>query len=141
MSQPEKRFYLDTSAYLCMLLGEEGCDDIRKEIVGSELLSSVLLVLEANRNLIRLARLGHIDPSDLTLCLQRVRRDTEVFLLRDLTLDLCTGRELPVVSTPRSLDLGHLRTALWFHRQQPLTRFVTLDESQNCAALELDLPV
>lgn len=141
MSFGKKRFYLDTSAYLCMLLGEEGCEPLREETAGGELLSSVLLVLEANRNLIHLARLGHIESDDLTSCLQRLRQDLDLFLLRDLTLDLCTGREIPMVSTPRSLDLGHLRTALWFHRRHPLTRFVSLDESQNHSALELDLPV
>jgi hypothetical protein len=48
---------------------------------------------------------------------------------------------MPVVSTPRSLDLAHLRTALWFHQKEKLTRFVTLDESQGMAARELGLPV
>jgi hypothetical protein len=47
---------------------------------------------------------------------------------------------MPVVTTPRSLDLAHLRTALWFHRREPLTRFVTLDETQADAARELGLP-
>ena len=36
---------------------------------------------------------------------------------------------MPVVTTPRSLDLAHLRTALWFHEREPLTRVVTLDET------------
>jgi hypothetical protein len=45
------------------------------------------------------------------------------------------------VSTPRSLDLAHLRTALWFHTAEPLDRFVTLDVSQEDAAKELGLPV
>jgi hypothetical protein len=47
---------------------------------------------------------------------------------------------MPIVSTPRSLDLAHLRTALWFHQRQALTRFVNLDASQNQAARELGLP-
>jgi hypothetical protein len=62
-------------------------------------------------------------------------------LLRDLTLDLCGSMTMPVVSTPRSPDLAHLRTALWFHQQQKLTRFVTLDMSQAMSARELGLPV
>ena len=141
MTNPRRRYYVDTSAYLCILLNEEGSDQLRAEIEGMELLSSVLLVLEAYRNLVRLARQGHITVADLTLCLQRIDQDIDVFLLRDLTLDLCRFRDMPTVSTPRSLDLGHLRTALWFHRQTPLTRFVSLDESQNQAARELDIPV
>jgi hypothetical protein len=32
-----------------------------------------------------------------------------------ITLDLCQSHVLPAVVTPRSLDLAHLRTALWSH--------------------------
>jgi len=46
-----------------------------------------------------------------------------------------------VVRTPRSLDLVHLRAALWFHARQPLTRFATEDADQLQAARELGLPV
>lgn len=48
---------------------------------------------------------------------------------------------MPVVSTPRSLDLAHLRAALWFHQQAKLTRFVTLDASREIAARQLGVPV
>jgi hypothetical protein len=61
--------------------------------------------------------------------------------LRDLTLDLCQSTVLPAIATPRSLDLGHLRTALWFHAQQRIDRFVTRDASQEEAAREFGLPV
>ena len=44
---------------------------------------------------------------------------------------------MPIVSTPRSLDLAHLRTALWFHEREPLSRFVSLDTAQTQAAREL----
>ena len=53
-----RRLYLDTSAYLCILLGEDGSDRLSAETAGADLLSSVLLVLEAKRNLTRLAREG-----------------------------------------------------------------------------------
>ena len=53
-----RRLYVDTSAYLCILLAEEGAERLSAESAGAELLSSVLLVLEARRNLIRLARDG-----------------------------------------------------------------------------------
>jgi hypothetical protein len=45
-----------------------------------------------------------------------------------------------VLSTPRSLDLAHLRTARWFHAREPLRRFVTLDAAQELSARELGLP-
>jgi hypothetical protein len=47
---------------------------------------------------------------------------------------------MPVVSTPRSLDLVHLKTALWFHREGPLDRFLTQDQTQAAAAREMGLP-
>jgi hypothetical protein len=67
--------------------------------------------------------------------------DMQQFLLRDFTLDLCGISAMPAVSTPRSLGLAHLSTAVWFHQQEPLTRFVSLDEAQRLSARELGLPV
>jgi len=136
-----KRLYVDTSAYVCVLLGESGHRLLVKDMGGADLLSSVLLVLEATRNLVRLSRDRLLTPAELQACLDRIEEDREIFALRDLTLDLCTGTTMPVVTTPRSLDLAHLRTALWFHERTPLTRFVTLDETQAAAAREAGLPV
>jgi hypothetical protein len=136
-----RRLYFDTSAYLCLLLAEEGWEGLSKETDGAELLSSVLLVLEARRNLIRLAREGALKPEQYKTCIGRVEQDTSLFVLRDLTLDLCQSNLVPAVTTPRSLDLAHLRSALWFHAAQPIFRFVTMDGSQEQAARELGLPV
>lgn len=136
-----RRLYLDTSAYLCILLAEDGWERLSVETAGAELLSSVLLVLEARRNLIRLAREGVLTPEQYKTCTNRVEEDTSVFVLRDLTLDLCESNILPAVATPPSLDLAHLRTALWFHAADRVERFVTLDALQKQAARELGLPV
>ncbi|HET9370655.1 MAG TPA: type II toxin-antitoxin system VapC family toxin [Vicinamibacterales bacterium] len=136
-----RRYYLDTSAYLCMLLGEDGGDRLTAETAGAELSSSVLLILEARRTLIRLAREGHLSPAEFKTCLRRVDEDQEMLVLRDLTIDLCASNVLPAVMTPRSLDLAHLRTALWFHAGAPLTGFITLDRAQADAARELGLPI
>jgi hypothetical protein len=133
--------YLDTSAYLCILLGEEGSERLSNATAGAELLSSVLLILEARRNLIRLAREGTLKPAPYKVCVDRLDEDTKFFALRDLTLDLCHSIIMPAVVTPRSLDLAHLRTALWFHGVEPIDRFLTMDESQAEAAKELGLPV
>ena len=136
-----RRFYIDTSAYLCILLGENGHDSLRRELAGAELLSSVLLVLEASRNLVRLSREKLLTLRKYQACATSLENDIQQFLLRDLALDLCESRVMPVVSTPRSLDLAHLRTALWFHHQEKLTRFVSLDEELILSARELGLPV
>lgn len=137
----QPRLYLDTSAYLCMLLGEEGAEHLSREIDGAMMLSSVLLVLEARRNLVRLARTGALAAARYKVALDRVEHDVRRFVLRDLTLELCESIALPAVSTPRSLDLAHLRTALWFHGVEPIDRFLTMDASQQQAAKELGLPV
>lgn len=74
-------------------------------------------------------------------CLDRAEEDQQLFVLRDLTLDLCESNLLPPIATPGSLDLAHLRTALWFHAEGRLARFVTMEGSQERAAKELGLPV
>lgn len=135
------RLYLDTSAYLCILLAERGSERLSKETGGAELLSSVLLVLETRRNLVRLARERTLTADQYQTALDRLEQDTSLFVLRDLTLDLCQSTLLPAVITPRSLDLAHLRTALWFHAVEKIDRFVTMDGSQKEAAKELGLPV
>jgi hypothetical protein len=140
-SSRRRRLYVDSSAYLCILLGEEGWEGLSKETDGAELLSSVLLMLETRRNLIRLAREGVLKPSVYKTCVERVDQDTNLFVLRDVTLDLCQSYPLPAVTTPRSLDLAHLRSALWFDAAERIDRFVTLDGSQEQAARELGLPV
>lgn len=142
MSGPAPRlYYVDTSAYLAIILAEAGSPEVATELKDGALLSSVLLVLEAERTLIHLSRRGRLTPERLHASLERLSNDLDAFELRDLTLDLCLSRVVPLVSTPRSSDLAHLRTALWFHRRQPLTRFVSLDADQNQGARELGLPV
>lgn len=135
------RYYVDSSAYLCTLLGEAGAEAIARELAGARLLSSVLMVLEAHRTLVRVSREGVLSPVDLQRARERLEEDVARFALRDLTPDLCGFTPMPAVTTPRSLDLAHLRTALWFHAREPLARFVSLDEPQNQAARELGLPV
>jgi hypothetical protein len=132
---------VDTSAYLCLLLGEAGWERLAAALDGAQLLSSVLLALESERTLVYLSRTGRLNPDDLQNALDRLGRDLAHFAVRDLTLDLCSSRVLPIVSTPRSLDLAHLRTALWFHQREALTRFVSLDAAQKQGARELGLPV
>ncbi len=140
-ARQRKRLYLDTSAYLCILLREEGHDSLSRETANAELLSSVLLVLESRRNLVRLTREGILQAEQYKTCLDRLIEDTNLFVLCDLTLELCQSSTLPPISTPRSPDLAHLRTALWFNSFEKIDRFVTQDESQRQAAKELGLPV
>jgi hypothetical protein len=92
--------YLDTSAYLCLLLGQEGWERIGGLIDEAEILASVLLVLESRRSLVRLARQGSIPSEQYQACAARVETDSTRFVLRDLTLDLCESNAVPAVTTP-----------------------------------------
>jgi hypothetical protein len=136
-----RRLYVDTSAYLCILLGEAGADRLSADTAGAELLSSVILVLEARRNIVRLAREGTLTTEQYAACMHRIEADVERFVVRDLTLDLCSSTLMPAVATPRSLDLAHLRTAAWFHAADPIDRFMTMDVGQQEAARDMGLPV
>ena len=136
-----KAVYFDTSAYLAILLNQREAKRLRRSLAKNQPVSSVVLALEAQRNLVRLGREGQLSPELLQQARARLFLDLESFLLRDLTLDLCRDLELPLVATPRSLDLVHLQTALWFQREQSLGAFLTLDQKLRTAAAELGLPV
>lgn len=135
------RYYLDTSAYVELLVKSRKGDALRAELDGGAIVASVLLVAEARRNLLRLSREHAIEVAAFVEASQQLERDLESFNLRDVTLELCNDTRFPAASLPRSADLIHLRTALWFHQLEPLTRFVSFDEAQNLAAHEFHLPV
>jgi antitoxin (DNA-binding transcriptional repressor) of toxin-antitoxin stability system len=52
-----------------------------------------------------------------------------------------TKHNKPLIRTPKSADMVHLRTAQWFLANGGLEAFITLDEEQSLAARELGLSV
>ena len=136
------RAYVDTSSYLAVLLGEAEAAAVRNRLAGHALCSSVLLLLEAERNLVRLAREHLLTAGQFQQAMEHMKADRELFTLRDFTLDLTLTGKFPSVRIPRSLDLIHLRTACWFAQEaEGLDRFETLDEAQAAAAMEMGLPI
>lgn len=135
------RVYLDTSAYLTILLGQPEAKALTKVIKGKVLCSSSLLLIEIERNLIRLARDRVLHDRDYELLCNRVQEDRELFILRDFSADLCFTGSFPATKLPRSLDLAHIRTAKWFQSQSNLVKFLTTDSHQRAAALEVGLPI
>ncbi|AFM12509.1 type II toxin-antitoxin system VapC family toxin [Turneriella parva] len=135
------RVYLDTSAYLAVLLGEKQAASVTKKLSNRVLCSSTLLLIEAERNLVHLVRLEKISTLDFESAYTQIRKDQEAFLLRDFTPDLCLTRHFPLIRTPKSADMVHLRTAQWFMKNGGLEEFISLDENQLQAARELGLPV
>lgn len=133
--------YLDTSAYLGVLLHEKGGEEIRKFLADKPLCSSTLLILEAERNLIRMNRQGLLEANGCTVAMAKLKEDAELFFLKDLSLELCLTSLFPPIQIPRSSDLVHLRTARWFQDHGGLETFLTLDVKQRRAAQEFSLPV
>lgn len=65
--------------------------------------------------------------------------DRDQFMFKDVDTNLCLEADFPLTYIPKSLDLIHLRTALWFVRQGIDLTFLTLDSSQRLAAKEMGL--
>lgn len=135
------RFYIDTSLYLGWLIGDKQAKKAIRQLGSPLLCSSVLLVLETERNLVRLSRQGQLSVSQYTQAADKLKSDRDFFLLKELTMDLCLTGLFPPIRIPRSSDLIHLRTAKWFQDNGGLAGFVTLDQRQSLAAAEIGLPV
>jgi predicted nucleic acid-binding protein len=136
-----KRIYLDTSVYIAVIMGDKAAASLVPSLERAFWYSSVLLVMESRRTLVRLARERVITTKQLAEAQSRVTSDLERFTLLNLDLDLCNSLMFPAVTTPRTLDLAHLRTALFFRDRDGIDVFLTLDKAQQAAALELGLPV
>ena len=135
------RAYVDTSAYLAIILGEQGYKSVLDAIHAKELCSSTLLLLESERNIVRMSRECLIEQDDYEQLRKQIQSDREAFILRDLTPDLCLQYIFPAISTPRSADLVHLRTAAWFKSNGGLAIFVSLDSGQRRAASDMNFEV
>jgi hypothetical protein len=75
-------YYFDTSLYLGLLLGEEEARPALKFIRERTACSSVLLLIEAERNLVRCSREGILSPKDYGKAVDCLRADKETFLFR-----------------------------------------------------------
>ena len=131
--------YVDTSAYLALLLKEPGWQKVKKVLKGVAYCASSVMFLEALRNLVRLSRDGVVLEADFMKLEERVFSDVELFAVKDLDLEICLNRRFPAVSLPKSLDLIHVRTALWFEENDHPVEFLTLDQSQKRSAEDVGL--
>jgi hypothetical protein len=141
MTTPLRRLYVDSSAYIALLTRQKGAAELEREFDGAVLLSCALLLAEFQRTIVHLSRSNILTTEQYQHCIQRFQEDRAHFVLRKLTDDILFSSVMPVVSTPKILDLIHVRCALWFHSQEPIARFVTMDAGQRNAARELGLPV
>ncbi len=135
-----KRVYLDTSAYLSVLLGAKDSTQILSKTKGKILCSSTFLLLESERNLVNQHREKMITAKQYDLCMAQLKEDSKVFIFKDLTPDLCLSQKYPISRTPRSADLVHIRTAEWFIENGGIYNFISLDKAQLLAARDLGIP-
>ncbi len=141
MKVDKKSLYFDTSFYLAILLGEGDLKRFHRQLAKASYCTSSFMFLEAERNLIRLSREKKMKVDFFHMAIARLKEDRELFLVKEATLDVCTMSAFPAISTPRSADLLHLRTALWFKEQGLLSAFCSFDLHQMQGARELGLPV
>ena len=99
------------------------------------------MLIEAERNLIRLTREKDLTQKEFSLARERLQQDKEFFILKDVAPDLALNGDFPAIRLPRSNDLVHLRTALWFSRREKIDFYCTFDKAQAAAAEEMGLPV
>lgn len=100
-----------------------------------------MLFLETLRNLIKLTREKVFTKKDYAKLRDRVIADKELFSIKNVDADICFDDHFPAVSLPKSLDLIHIRTALWFQENDQPLQFLTLDVSQRQSAKEMGLEI
>lgn len=122
--------FLETSALLRMLLGEEGGDSVVQRLREADrAIASRLVRVEAERALIRLS----LDHPKHQKKLLEMERELKHFWPKldfiEVTRQICerAGRIAPG-SRLRSLDAIHLATFLWIKELDPTVEMLTFDE-------------
>lgn len=134
----KKTVYVDTSAYFSFILKQDNTlEDLMK---GAHVLcSSTLLFAETQRNIVFYLRQSRITDLEFNNLLQEIKIHSQMIMTRAVDLDLSMGWDFPPICLPKTLDLVHIRTAHWFAIQHPDLLFLSFDEQQNRAALEMGL--
>lgn len=141
MPKPPTKIYLDTSAYLHLILRDKNFKLIEKTLKGSTICTSVLLIIETERNLVRLSRERKLTQKEFQRLMDKLRTDLHFMIIRNVSVDLALNNSFPAVSTPRTSDLIHLRTAEWFNTNGGIAGFLSCDIRQLSAAKEMGLVV
>lgn len=140
-SKPNRRVFVDTSAYLVWTLNQAGAAEIEKQLTGASLFASSILFIEAERALLQLTRTKILNPTQGIMLRESLVAHASYFTVREPSLELSLSNRFPAVTTPKSADLIHLRTALWFHENEALDLFLTTNKQQAIAAAEFGMPV
>jgi hypothetical protein len=141
LTPKRKKIYLDTSAFLCLLLSEVNHEKIDRVIKNSLLYSSSFMILETERALVHLCRERKISTDDYKVLYDAAQTCIKSMAFYELTVDLCSNQDFPAIKTPRSADLVHLRTAKWLIENADVEGFLTVDRHQLDSAREMRIPL
>lgn len=134
--------YFDTSVIVKIYVEEVGTAEARTLVQAHQLLSSVILPLEAISAFARRKASGELSPEAFTTVLQYLRGDTQFFEWVELTLAVRQEAEVILCVHPvRTLDAIHLASATVFKNQLelPTLPFITGDRRQLLGAKALGL--
>ena len=122
--------YVETSAILAWLLGDEQRLSARRVLDSAEqVVTSVLTLLEATRAITRAAGEQQVTDADDSRLKRLLTRTTTAWQLLEITPDIRirAGEPFPI-EPARTLDAIHLATALHFARAFPSLPVLTFDE-------------
>lgn len=122
--------YVETSAILAWLLGDEGRLRARRVLDSAEqVVTSVLTLLEATRAITRAASEQRITDADDSRLKRLLTGTTTAWHLLEITPDIRirAGEPFPIEPV-RTLDAIHLATSLQFGRAFPSLPVLTFDE-------------
>ena len=122
-------FYVDASALVKVVAGEQGAEDLNAYLEGAELASSELVLTEVPRGLRRKVMTTPDFPLEEALGQAEVLIDS--LGLRPVDDELLMGAGLLAEPALRSLDAIHVTTALHLY---PIDAFVTYDKRQAAVA-------
>lgn len=122
-------FYVDASALVKVVAGEEGAENLATYLEGVELVSSQLVLTEVPRALRRKA--AGTPGFPLEEVLEQAGRLIESLALRPMDDALLIGAGMLAEPNLRSLDAIHVATALHLY---PIDAFVTYDKRQAAVA-------
>ncbi len=128
--------YVDTSAFLKLIIRESGTERMRRLVKEHRLLSSSVIAVECRSAVARRRREGKLIGSELDRALARIEEGleaVEMVLVSDPVLELAGAIVLRSVS--RTMDALHIASAFSFQDDAGMdVTFVTADRKQHQAA-------
>ena len=135
--------YVETSAILRYLFGDDGAETVRKTIdSAAQVLSSRLTVLEVHRAVVRAEKQAEMSAADAERVRGTFTRIVRTWIIRELSTDILDRAAQPFPIEPvRSLDAIHLATSLDFLRIFPDLHVLSFDGSVVSNSEALGIPV